>query len=250
MTFSLGVLVALAVSELLDDADDDIDDDELVLEPIFGRGTNPEPPLTAMPLLDSGGPPLDESATGLSRGTLATIVPRLDAGIELTRGELTAGGLVLACLADSPLLPPALTPVTTLLPTTDTPTSVEVLRLPITDDALLPLGLPYPLGLTLPIGLLVPLILLELLDRSEMPEEEADRAEERPRPVEGTCADPKKGTSVSDLGERNPPDDGELTTGGDEIVAVGGMCGKYPELLAGGGGGCEIDVFGIPIGEE
>lgn len=142
MIFSFGVLVALAVPELPEETEEEMDDDELVLEPIFGLGTSPEPVLTAIPLLDSGGPPLDESATGLSSGTFATIVPRLDACMEFVSGELTDGGLVLACLADRPLLPPALTPVTTLRPTTDTPTSVDVLRLPITDDARLPLGLP------------------------------------------------------------------------------------------------------------
>lgn len=141
LTFSRGVLMALAVSdELPDEAVEVTDELELALEPIFGLDVDAILAPAMIPLLDSGGPPLS-GATTESIGTFATIVPKLEACNELVaNGELTTGGLVLLCLALTPPFPFSrriLRP-----PTTATPTSVELLRLPKTELARLPLGLP------------------------------------------------------------------------------------------------------------
>lgn len=236
LTFSRGVLMALAVSdELPDEAVEVTDELELVLDPILGLGgVGPIlAPAVMIPLLDNGGPPLPGAATE-SIGTLATIVPKLEAGIDIelvANGELTTGGLVLLCLAL--LTPPPPFPFSRRIlrpPATPaaTPTSVELLRLPIMELARLPLGLPYPLGLTLPNGLLVPLILLELRLRSDNPEDEADRVEVRPRPEGGgPFPPPPKKITLSWEGDKKPADASVFEGGGDEVddmVAVGGMC--------------------------
>lgn len=233
---------------------EDPEDEILLPDPVrpnLGFEDVPDPPLRddAMPLLDNGGPPFappdedDPDAARTSgrlpmwRGTFATMVPRLDVGRvqrpPLASGELTLGGLMLLCLADAiPFRPPALTTpaaTATLLPAT--PTSVELLLFPRTLDALLPLGLPYPLGLTLPNGLDVPpLTLLELLDRSDTPDDDADRVAVRPRPPLGGTAE-KRASACE--GERNPAEPMMLgfgtlagsgaVIGGEVMVAVGGM---------------------------
>ncbi|KAG8915400.1 hypothetical protein FRC01_003673 [Tulasnella sp. 417] len=222
LTFSRGVLNALAVSdELPDEAVEVTDELELVRAGILGLdGGGPILAPAIIPLLDNGGPPLSGAATE-SMGTFATIVPKLEACIELlANGELTTGGLVLLCLALTP--PP---PFSRRILRPPTPTSVELLRLPKTELARLPLGLPYPLGLTLPSGLLVPLILLELRLRSEMPEDEADRVEVRPRPEGGGPFPPPKKITLSWEGDRNPADASVFEVGDEvDMVAVGGMC--------------------------
>ncbi|KAG8963135.1 hypothetical protein FRC00_007594 [Tulasnella sp. 408] len=222
LTFSRGVRMALAVSdELPDEAVEVTDELEFDRDPIFGLdGAGAILAFAIIPLLDSGGPPLSGAATE-SIGTFATIVPKVEAFNELVaNGELTTGGLVLLCLA---LTPPF--PFSRRILRPPTPTSVELLRLPKTEFARLPLGLPYPLGLTLPNGLLVPLILLELRLRSDNPEDEADRVEVRPRPPgEGPFPPPKKIT-LSWEGDRKPAE-ASMLEGGDEVdmVAVGGIC--------------------------
>ena len=169
---SIGVLVACIVPELPDEEPDPfelIDEEEPVLGPILGLfAAAAFIAALAIPLLDIGGP-LSPAAGGLVlfMGTLATMVPKLEAEIEFAKGDPTAGGLVLACLA---------------LTAGATPTSVDERLLPMTELARLPLGEPYPLGDTLPIGLLVPLILEELRDLSDIPEaEELVRVDDLPR---------------------------------------------------------------------